>query len=324
MESNQLEFDAAIEAISTYDGYFPRSSIQRAIDIGKPLQPSLLALVERIVSNASSDVSDSDWQAFTIAIYILAKLRAKEAFTLLISACQLPEEKSEELFGDDITERLSQYLGSTFDGDFQALRQIVVDPEIDEFIRCAAIRTHLVLCRNDVMTKDHLVSIYKSFFTDLRDDDTYALTSLIRCAVDIHATELLPDIRNAFATNRVETWVINQNNVERSFLSTVESAEIRFKNNPHNQFIDDPIKAIERWACWKDNQEKRLAKQSELKLPNTAKSSQTLLWSGNTPCKNPAKDLGRNDQCRCGSGQKYKKCCLGKTTGPTSEMGSML
>ena len=26
--------------------------------------------------------------------------------------------------------------------------------------------------------------------------------------------------------------------------------------------------------------------------------------------KNPHKDLGRNDPCFCGSGKKYKKCCL--------------
>ena len=25
---------------------------------------------------------------------------------------------------------------------------------------------------------------------------------------------------------------------------------------------------------------------------------------------------GRNDPCPCGSGKKYKKCCLGKTTSP--------
>ena len=24
------------------------------------------------------------------------------------------------------------------------------------------------------------------------------------------------------------------------------------------------------------------------------------------------KDIGRNDSCPCGSGKKYKKCCLGK------------
>lgn len=28
--------------------------------------------------------------------------------------------------------------------------------------------------------------------------------------------------------------------------------------------------------------------------------------------KNFPKGLGRNDPCPCGSGKKYKKCCMGK------------
>ena len=28
------------------------------------------------------------------------------------------------------------------------------------------------------------------------------------------------------------------------------------------------------------------------------------------PAVNPTRDIGRNDPCPCGSGKKYKKCCL--------------
>ena len=28
------------------------------------------------------------------------------------------------------------------------------------------------------------------------------------------------------------------------------------------------------------------------------------------PYLNPLRDVGRNDPCPCGSGKKYKKCCL--------------
>ena len=38
-----------------------------------------------------------------------------------------------------------------------------------------------------------------------------------------------------------------------------------------------------------------------------------VLWSaGDGPAVNPYKDVGRNDPCPCGSGKKFKKCCLGK------------
>ncbi len=32
--------------------------------------------------------------------------------------------------------------------------------------------------------------------------------------------------------------------------------------------------------------------------------------SNGAPYINPVRDVGRNDPCPCGSGKKYKKCCL--------------
>ena len=33
------------------------------------------------------------------------------------------------------------------------------------------------------------------------------------------------------------------------------------------------------------------------------------------PAENPNRSIGRNDPCPCGSGKKYKKCCLGAEQG---------
>ena len=32
------------------------------------------------------------------------------------------------------------------------------------------------------------------------------------------------------------------------------------------------------------------------------------------PARNPFRDVGRNDPCPCGSGNKFKKCCLASGT----------
>ena len=35
-----------------------------------------------------------------------------------------------------------------------------------------------------------------------------------------------------------------------------------------------------------------------------------------TPAFNPYKHVGRNDPCPCGSGKKFKKCCLPRVSAP--------
>jgi len=43
-----------------------------------------------------------------------------------------------------------------------------------------------------------------------------------------------------------------------------------------------------------------------------AKVYGTIIASGDSPYERPHKKIGRNDPCPCGSGKKYKKCCMGK------------
>ena len=53
---------------------------------------------------------------------------------------------------------------------------------------------------------------------------------------------------------------------------------------------------------------------SEAELGFTSKSDGIIVLpeGAGEPVRNPWKDVGRNDPCPCGSGLKFKKCCLGK------------
>ena len=43
-----------------------------------------------------------------------------------------------------------------------------------------------------------------------------------------------------------------------------------------------------------------------------AQNSQNLHKNAQQPYRRPAPKIGRNDRCPCGSGRKYKQCCLNK------------
>lgn len=52
--------------------------------------------------------------------------------------------------------------------------------------------------------------------------------------------------------------------------------------------------------------------KNELKLNNSDKGNLLPFWTENTPSLKKEPVAGRNDLCPCGSGKKYKKCCLNK------------
>jgi uncharacterized protein YecA (UPF0149 family) len=50
-------------------------------------------------------------------------------------------------------------------------------------------------------------------------------------------------------------------------------------------------------------------------LGASASPAARALAPGWLPAPRAARKVGRNDPCPCGSGKKYKKCCLGKEAG---------
>ena len=60
----------------------------------------------------------------------------------------------------------------------------------------------------------------------------------------------------------------------------------------------------------------RVAPQQEVKRERVAKETGTTAATKTVvkkqPVRNAAKKVGPNDPCPCGSGKKYKKCCMQK------------
>ncbi len=56
----------------------------------------------------------------------------------------------------------------------------------------------------------------------------------------------------------------------------------------------------------------RISKELKLHKRNDFFHRAEFLFSPTEPIRNEFKNIGRNDPCPCGSGKKYKKCCLNK------------
>jgi uncharacterized protein YecA (UPF0149 family) len=78
----------------------------------------------------------------------------------------------------------------------------------------------------------------------------------------------------------------------------------RLATNPHRQLIDDTVKKMEWWACFKDEKPRRT--QAATAAPEAANS---MRKDASSPYKRTAPKIGRNDPCPCASGKKFKKCC---------------
>ena len=314
----QNEIETALKALRTFNGSFPREAIETAVNLGESLRPHLVTILKEGVAAASPAMTDEDWQSFTIATYILAKLRAQEAFGSFIEVSSLPEDVIDRLFEEMVSEALPKFLASTFNGDFSALQKVALNKALDGYVRSAAITTYLLLFKNKIISRNDLVLAFKKLFFALHQDKSYVvLTSLVCDSVTIHGTELLPEIKNAYACGYVDSSVISLAEAEENLAENPDQVLEAFQADGLYDLIDDPISEMEWWSFWRENQPKPIPKQMMAEIPSAPDNeppikSTTRVAAPAIPHLNENRDVGRNDPCPCGSGKKYKKCCLGK------------
>jgi hypothetical protein len=207
------------------------------------------------------------------------------------------------LFGDTVTEGLSQILASVYDGNPAPLRSLVESDEVNEYVRSAALDAFLVLEHTGQMPRAEVVEYFRSLFHGkLQRTHSYAWDGFVCAVADLPAPELLEEVRQAYAKGLVDDTVADLEGIERD----MAAPEPRRRDRRH--LIADAIAEMERWACFHPGdsgpteQPKAQAPVSPPSPPVTAEY---------VPAKPLIREpkIGRNDPCPCGSGKKYKKCC---------------
>ncbi|SNQ62431.1 DUF1186 domain-containing protein [Candidatus Methanoperedens nitratireducens] len=222
------------------------------------------------------------------AIHILALIKSREALELLLDIIRYHEDD----LSDWLTENVSSLLVAFGEDAIESLKEFTEDETLESFARSTATTALKVLAKkfpqheNDI--KLHLIELLKS-----TGDDTFAglvaddLTSF-------HDPSVIPEIHRAFEMGRIDEMVIR----EEEIIDTIngvyhdidESEFKRYTEDPLNHFSREEIEYLHNLHYAKP--EKKHIEPAEAK-----------------PKK---KKIGRNEPCPCGSGKKYKKCCMGK------------
>ena len=108
-----------------------------------------------------------------------------------------------------------------------------------------------------------------------------------------------------------------------------EASLARLADDPHHRLVEDTVKEFGRWSCFEKKKPRSETDSSDdpedadspweppgsgmdrnIAADFKATSSRFGVGVIAEPYKRPLPKVGRNDRCPCGSGKKYKKCCL--------------
>ena len=181
-----------------------------------------------------------------------------------------------------VTEDLDSILASVCHGDLSLIKQLIKDPEVNEYVQSAALGSLVILYNVDKLSREELVSYLKTYLVRCIAEDcdplVIALLAVIFCY--IHPAELYEQLTLCFDQGLCDEQMIHQTDFNRHMQMDIETLLAELKANPRFKLINNVISEMEWWACF--HPETNSTKSLPLRQTGNAK-------------------IGRNDPCPCDS-----------------------
>ena len=250
----------------------------------------------RKLANKSEEWQENKMSFPVHAVYLLGELKAEESLNDVLETFRQGEEFIEFWYGDFMTGNLWEPLYYIADKQLDVLKQFVLSAGIWTYAR-----SEISVCVGQIALhqpdrKNEVIRWFRDIFSVIAGaslDDEIIDSDFIGLAVcdalDIRDPELLPDIRNLYDLGYVGTGICGSfEEVERDMYEPVRDYYKKELLNIYDRYYQ----IITTWAGYKEKDD----------------------YSGNLKNESYHADpkIGRNDPCPCGSGKKYKKCCLNK------------
>ncbi len=289
-----MDIETIIEKLKYNDGRFPREALNEAINNQELIVPELLNLIEFTKENVFELFEEKNYIGHIFAMFLLAQFREKQAFPLLIDFYSIPGDIPLKISGDTVTEHLGRILASVYDGNDRLLQGLIENTKLNEYVRAAGLECFLVLVAVGIKSRDEVIGYFKELFHGkLKVDYSYVWTALAtRCAY-LYPEEVYEEIQSGYENGLIEGFFVDFQTIEDILQEGKEKTLDDLRKNRRHTLIESTINEMQNWACFRNSRPKaeRRKKTGQQKVEKREK-------------------IGRNAPCPCGSGKKYKKCCL--------------
>ena len=296
-----MDVESAIRAFASAGHDLPRDVMRWALDHWDEAAPGLLGVLERFADG--TDRSQEAADALFFILHLAGERRETRAFAPL---CRLAKEGDvlDAVMGDGVTTTLKRILIGTYDGDLDTLKGMIEAAAADEYVRSGALQVLAYLTATGRVAREETEAYLLRLYDSMEPQHEDFVWSGWVLAIALLGLETLSGIvRQAFARGLIDPMVMRYDDFRRDLARTLADPE-RMAGLRYDRLapLEDAIGELSGWYAFSDafkrDQERRAG---GLGLAPSAAPQ---------PLINPFKNVGRNDPCPCGSGKKFKKCCL--------------
>ena len=285
----------------TYADGLPREALKDASAQRVEMLPLLLDEIETYP--ALEPAARAKPTPLFFIFHLLGEWREKAAYRPLARLLRLPRRDLDAIFGDGITTTSHRVMATVFDGDPQPLYEIILDPRAEEFIRAGMCEALAMVTLRGELDRSVAGRFLRDAFIEIQPQaECYVWVGWQSAIAMLGMSDLKLLVKKAFDRGFIDSHVLGFEHFEEDLRRGIEHpGEPRRPDDRDDTLFGDTVEELSGWYCfttqYREDQQ-RWRREAEA---NRARSQRL---------ENPFKGVGRNDPCACGSGKKFKKCCL--------------
>jgi Protein of unknown function (DUF1186)/SEC-C motif len=300
-----MDTAAIIDGLTHYKR-LPVSAIAAAREARGGLVSEFLRLIENHPDEHGE--TDGEHPSLFLIFHLLGEWRATSAYRPLANL--LRRGDVDDVLGYAITETAHSVMAAVFDGDPQPLYDVILDESADPFVRAVMFDTLVTVVGEGQLSRAEVARFLADCFTEMRPVECcYVWCGWQDAVTLLRLEELRPLVKQVFDRGSIDATWLSYQEFEEDLAYAVAHPEAprEYAQNRYRLF-GDTVEVLSKWYGFS---EAYFAKERRF-VSESAKEQQLAyaIEDPTSPFINPSRNVGRNDPCPCGSGKKYKKCCL--------------
>jgi Protein of unknown function (DUF1186)/SEC-C motif len=285
----------------TYGESLPREALKAATAQRDEMLPLFLHEIETYL--ALQPAARAKQTPLFFIFHLLGEWREKAAYRPLARLLRLPNRAVDVIFGDGITTTSHRVMSAVFDGDPQPLYDIILDPNADEFIRAGMCETLAMVTVRGELDRAVAGRFLRDAFMELQPQrQNYVWVGWQSAIAMLGMSDLKILVKKAFDRGFIDSHILGYDHFEQDLRRGMEHPdEPGLPDDRDCTLFGDTVEELSGWYCFSEQYRADQERWRRETAANRARSQRL---------ENPFKSVGRNDPCPCGSGKKFKKCCL--------------
>lgn len=291
------ELQKAIEAISYESTRFPKEAFKIITANKEEALPFLRGAIDKAIEER--DELEDAFQLHFYALFLLGEFQDKESFNKIMELVTLPGEVLEYLIGDATTDGLKDILYNTYNGNMELLKNTIMNKFVDEFVRAGLLDVMGQLYLDGFLEEEEWKAFIKQNVYS-GEEYSYFYEGLGNVICRCHFVDMLAEIR----------YMQKNGLMSEGCMGTYDFCvdEIFSYRDYQKNFCKSFINAADTLRTWSMFEENDNPQEDVKRLEEFEKFIKREMRSS----KEKNEKIGRNDKCPCGSGKKYKVCCMNK------------